>query len=536
MTAKLKLTGLSVAGGLILSAAWPENGLAFLAFAGFVPFLWIEDRVYRQPDDFGKYAVFFLTYPGFFIWNFATSWWIWNSTPVGVLAWVLNAMFMSIVFQAFHWVRRQIYYRGGGLFILPVLWIAFEYLHTHWKLTWPWLNVGHVFSARIRWIQWYEFTGTLGGTLWVLLVNILLFQLIRKVSETRRPDYVKIVTLVVTLFVPLFISIKIFNSYTEEVRPFEVVVTQPNLDPYSEQYDLPPVEVAERNLKLADSLLTPSTRLIASPESALQEAIWESHTEWSPSLKHIVSFLLNNRPDLQVIIGASTFRRIGETEPIPSSARYHEKGGFWYDRFNTAFLVDTTLTFMRHHKSKLTPGVEYMPSWGPLRFLENLALDLGGTVGSLGTDPDPRPFVTYDGTKLAPLICYESVYGDYVSEFVRKGAEMLVVITNDGWWGNTPGHRQHLLFSSLRAIETRRPVARSANTGISCFVNQKGEISQRTPYWVKTAIRGTVNLNDRLTFYTRWGDYLGRVASFLTVMLLLISFANQLRGKKKLLR
>src|SRR5574343_444659 len=72
--------------------------------------------------------------------------------------------------------------------------------------------------------------------------------------------------------------------------------------------------------------------------------------------------------------------------------------------------------------------------------------------------------------KLAPAVCYESVYGDFMAKYIRSGAEVICIITNDGWWGNTPGHRQHLAYAKLRAIETRKQIIRSANTGISCFV------------------------------------------------------------------
>jgi apolipoprotein N-acyltransferase len=117
---------------------------------------------------------------------------------------------------------------------------------------------------------------------------------------------------------------------------------------------------------------------------------------------------------------------------------------------------------------------------------------------------------------------------------VRKGANVLFIITNDGWWGNTPGHKQHLSFASLRAIETRRSIARSANTGVSCFVNQRGDIQQATKYWERDVIRQEINLNSKITFYTRFGDYFGRISSFISVLFILLAIVFGIKRKNKL--
>jgi apolipoprotein N-acyltransferase len=149
---------------------------------------------------------------------------------------------------------------------------------------------------------------------------------------------------------------------------------------------------------------------------------------------------------------------------------------------------------------------------------------MGGTVGTLGTSPKREVFCSQYGTPpFSPVICYESIYGDFVGGFVRNGAQILCIITNDGWWGNTPGHRQHARYAKLRAIETRRDVARCANTGISCFINQRGDVSQATPYWEEAVISQTVKANDAITFYVKYGDIIGRAALFLMGILLLLA-------------
>jgi apolipoprotein N-acyltransferase len=108
----------------------------------------------------------------------------------------------------------------------------------------------------------------------------------------------------------------------------------------------------------------------------------------------------------------------------------------------------------------------------------------------------------------------------------------LFVITNDGWWGDTPGYHQHNAFSCVRAIETRRSIARSANTGISCFINQRGEILQKLGWWKRDAIKGTINANDKITFYVKHGDYIARIARFFALIVILSAIVKiVIKGK-----
>ncbi|MFH1936578.1 MAG: apolipoprotein N-acyltransferase, partial [Bacteroidota bacterium] len=189
-----------------------------------------------------------------------------------------------------------------------------------------------------------------------------------------------------------------------------------------------------------------------------------------------------------------------------------------------------------YHKSKLTPGVEALPSFRGFKWLERFALDLGGTVGSLGTDDHRKVYATVKAVPVSPIICYESVFGEFFAEFIKNGAEVMIIITNDGWWGNTPGHRQHFVFAHLRAIETRRGIARSANTGISAFIDQRGDTFDVTGYWVPAAIKGTLNANSAITFYVRHGDYIARIAVGLTAVLLVIALVFAIFAGRKIVK
>jgi apolipoprotein N-acyltransferase len=225
---------------------------------------------------------------------------------------------------------------------------------------------------------------------------------------------------------------------------------------------------------------------------------------------------LQVHPKAQLLWGIDTYNFIWSKEDTsPSSNQF--KDGVWVDFYNAALFINNQPDFQKYYKSKLVVGIENLPYKSILEpLLGNIMLDLGGTVSTKTTQEDRSVFVSNDGTKVGPIICYESVYGEYVTGYVKKGAEFLAIITNDAWWRETQGHKQHLTFASMRAIETRRDIARSANTGISAFINQKGEIVSKTKYGEKKALKGKVQLNDRITFYSENGD----LVAYLSILIL----------------
>ncbi len=515
---------LSMATGLLLTLSWPVNGFAPIVFVALVPILFVQ----QQLGDSGRKGMFWHAWLAFLIWNVLTTWWIWHSTAIGsILAFVLNALFTAVIFQLYHLSRKKLFNNKKGLWILVFYWISWEYFHMNWDLTWSWLNLGNVFATQHTWIQWYEYTGALGGTLWVLIINILVFELIQTIIQ-RKTQVQKIVKgsmAILTVAAPIVLSLMMYHNYAEAEDPYEIVVVQPNIDPYNEQYQLQFDELLDRNFELIEEVITENTRFVVSPESAIQEDIWEGYIDRSRALKRIQGFI-NSHPGITVVIGATTYKHVDPENSNLHGARKFRDRDKYYFAYNTAIMVEGFTDFQLHHKSKLTPGVEAIPSWGILKPLESFAIDLGGTTGTLGVDEYPVAFKTTDEIGLAPIICYESVYGEFVADIVKQGADFIFVITNDGWWGNTPGHRQHFLFSVLRAIETRRSVARSANTGTSAFINQRGDVSQATDYWVPAVIKTSLNANQEMTYYVKNGDYIARISAFISALVLLIAFVR----------
>jgi apolipoprotein N-acyltransferase len=282
-------------------------------------------------------------------------------------------------------------------------------------------------------------------------------------------------------------------------------------------------------LQLAEKSVKPETRLVIFPETSLTEPMDESALNNYPAVQKLRDFCRAHN-GLTILTGADTYHFFKEGEKISATARLYQ-GKQHYDAYNTALLIDTTQNIQVYHKSKLVPGVEQLPYPQVFAPLEKM-FNLGGTSGSLGIQDTAEVFTTRDGIVIAPIICYESIYGDWVGAYVRNNANLLCIITNDGWWRNTPGYRQHLHYARLRAIEMRRDIARSANTGISAYIDHRGRILEQTEWWVPAQLNRTVNKRTGMTFYAQTGDYIGKIAAWLAILLMLATFVKA-RMKKK---
>ena len=526
---KLSTWLLVLISGLLLWLGWPVKPLPFLLFIAFVPLLMVEDDLQKNKIKKSKRKYFAYVFSAFVIWNTSTTWWVWNSTDVGAVAMILaNSFLMSIPMILFHWTRKN----GGDVFGyigLICYWLGFEYIHLNWDLSWPWLTLGNGFAMFPQWIQWYEYTGHLGGTLWILLINIGFFMAVYRSYNKSIARRVLIFTIILVL-VPVISSYYIYWKYENKGEDVEVVVLQPNIDPYTEKFVgtenfIPYEQQVERFIKLSKQKLTPETDYLLWPETAIDYVFNEGFLDQYPILDTIVE-VKNQYDDLSLLTGITSYSTYSDKAETTPTARYREDIGY-YDVYNTALFIGDQNLKIAYHKSKLVPGVEIMPYPKVFRFLTDIVFNLGGTAGSLGRQTERTVFYDKDSTGVAPAICYESVYGEYMAEFIRNGAELIFIITNDGWWGDSPGHRQHFHYAKLRAIETRRSIARSANTGISGYYNQRGDVLQATDYWEKDVIKETILANDELTFYVQYGDYIARTASWLAVFIFLGSFVKR---------
>lgn len=515
-----------------MSVSFPHTGSLFpLVFLAWVPLLLVEHNIYRQKYASGKVLIH--AYITFVIYNLGTTYWIYfaEGGEIGaIMAYLLNGFLMAVVFLFFHWTKKYVGQKEGYISLF-FYWIAFEYFHYHWELSWPWLNVGNTFAIVPEIIQWYSYTGVLGGTLWVLLVNVLLFKVVSNVifgKEKCKIQSPLIILIAILLVLPAGVSMWSYFSYEEKKNPVEVVVTQPNVDPYNEKFEEGTenkINQLEKVIRLAEKKITDKTAVVLGPETAISGVFDEGEYDQSPLYNYLKKKVeLWDGPDL--FLGASTYKIFDEKQSRASRPLSFESG--FYESYNTSLIIAKNRPPSFVHKSKLVLGVEKVPFSHIFPFLEELSIENGGTSGTLGVEAEPRVLTT-KGFSFAPSICYESIYGGMIAEQCRKGAAAIFIITNDGWWGNSPGHKQHASFARLRAVETHRYVVRSANTGISSVINQRGDVIRKTKYWEEDVFRETVHLNQLPTFYVIYGDVLGRTFGFAFFLLLILTAVRYLR-------
>lgn len=526
----MKKTLLALFSGFLLAGAWPTYGFPLLLFFGFVPLLYVEFQQRSQPQKHNAWKVFGYAYLAFFVWNVITTYWIYYSTAAGMAAAILlNTLFMSVVFILYHKIAQRTNFKVSVLF-LTTCWICFEYLHLHWDFSWPWLNLGNGFSEYPKWIQWYAYTGTFGGTLWVWVVNITVFKalLLFKQHKDKAVLYRGLLKTCLLIALPVTLSYILYATYPDEKEKetLEVLILQPNIDPYKEKYNTDDQHIGVLLSQMTNAHIDDGTQLIIAPETVFADGTERSKFHQSFAYDYGQQ-MMKDHPQVSLLAGISFYDLITDKDSVKAQSNFL-RPGLWFNDYNSAFLMTAGQEDQFYHKTKLVVGVETFPYQKILKpVLGNIMIDLGGTVAQKTTQPDRSIFNFGEKDKTGSIICYESVYGAFVNGYVNNGAQFLSIITNDAWWENTQGHKQHLSYARLRAIETRRDIARSANTGISAIINQKGEIVMRTAYGEQTVIKGKIHLNDKLTFYTRHGDYIARIAGLMALFIFLFAVVKK---------
>ncbi len=514
---------LALLSGFLFTVGWPTYGYPVFLFFAFIPLLFLSDNFIKNKY---KRNFFLYVYLGFFVWNLLKTWWIFNASATGaVFAIIVNSLLMTIVFWSFHFIRKRLPQRMAMAYLI-FSWMSFEKFHLYWDFSWPWLNLGNGFSEYTDWIQWYEYTGTFGGTFWILLVNVITYNNIKPFFESKDKKHLIKPSIKLLLYIglPIILSFYLKAHYKIKGQTAKVSIIQPNLDPWNEKFKYSNTELTKNFLSIAN----PKTDLIVAPETALSR--YTEIKNFTSSHPYRLMKTFSQIFHTNILTGVDFIHRYPKNaKNIPETANKTRRGRF-YDMYNSAILVSPGDSIQIYHKSKLVVGAEFTPF---RKILEPLIGDwilktLGFSLGS-NVSQKERSVFKVPGTpiKLAPIICYESVYGEYVTEYVKKGANLLAVITNDGWWGNTEGHRQHLSIARIRAIENRRDVVQSANTGISAHIDQNGAIIKSLAYNKRGSIDADVHLNEQQTFYTKHGDYLARVAIFMAVLLFLYAFSRK---------
>lgn len=531
---------LLLASAILLSLPFLVPHMGLVALVALVPLLCAE-RIAAQT---GKKHFFWWYYLCFVVFNLLTTWWVCKATVGGgIFASLANALQMAVIFAVFRLSRK----RFSGILpyiFLMVLWIAWE----HWylvqaQISWPWIVFGNAFARSVSLIQWYEITGALGGSLWIWASNIAIFSMMVALSDGRWWNWNKkahaaaISALVLLLVGPMLASEIRYATYEEAdgCGQLDVVMAQSNFDPWHKLRVVPQSEQNAQVVGLFAEALAERKSSENYPDSVVLMMLPETFTSdvwlnnvWGSKTFRTFSALTHEYPNTNLLFGASAHKMFYQNAK-PNERAYKTDGG-WYCSYNSALLMDGTDRIVTRNKTKLVVGVESTPF--PKVFVP-LDDAIGHVMGRCIPDPEARVFEVkeYAGpgsdsvSRSIPIgipICYESIYGDFCRQFVNKGAQAITVITNDGWWGNTPGYRQHFSYSRLRAIELRRDIARCANTGISGIINQRGDVLEQSEWWTPYVLSAKVNLSEEKTFFAIYGDITGRVCTFVAILLLLL--------------
>ena len=547
MSRKLTILLLIVLSSALLSVPFLVPGTGWLSLIAFVPLLWAEDIA--TGDEMKGFC--WWHYLCFVLWNAATTFWVCNATVGGgIFAILANAFQMSLIFGLFRWSRKWL---SGALpyIFLAFAWIVWErwYL-TSAQISWPWLVLGNAFARTTGWIQWYEYTGTLGGSLLVWAANLSVFGILESLAGGRWMTFnrkAKSAALLGTL--ALFVAPPVVSGFLKPEpcdETLDVVIAQPNIDPYNKFGGMTQEEQNELLLSQFRDVPDSVSVLLVAPETFTGDVVTNDPSS-SPSVQRFTSFLAEH-PNANMLVGASS-RTYLKRALRPSYTARPAGNGVWMESHNSALMLDAFSSPEIFHKSKLVVAVEMTPypavfckidDWlggvmgrcvgqkevGALHFNEYVPDSLAAGTAMMSGDSTAAVSVR-ETIPVGCAVCYESVYGEYCTGYVRKGARLLTVITNDAWWGDTPGYKQHLSYSCLRAIETRRWIARSANTGVSAIIDPSGKVVSHTSWWRPEVLKGKVGLSDERTFFVVHGDFIGRLSTLMAALILLATLVRR---------
>jgi apolipoprotein N-acyltransferase len=508
---------------ILLIIAFPHTGgLTFLAFIAWIPLFLLEEKIEGR---FQNLKVFLWSYFVFVLFNLGTTWWIaYADTTGAMMAFVCNSFLMALFFLAYHLIHKKLASKWRFV-VFAAVWLSFEWFHFRWELSWPWLTLGNYFARTPALVQWYSWTGVLGGSTWIIAMNALLYPLFSS-AEGYTKKRMRVV--IGTFVLPIAISTGLYFTKNLHGTPFQVTVIQPNIDPYNSKFSQSNEAQLGHILDKVQATIQKQTGLIIAPETALfpNGSMDENTLSRTNEFRTIRDFRLKNN-QMDVLIGASTCH-LFEHAPNNHTLFRPDYGGFLVF-YNTSLLFSRKSEIQIVHKSKLVLGVEKIPFSTLIPAMENLAIQLGGSSGTLGIEPEPKVMQTSNKVRFSPIVCYESIYGEFIAQQTLKNAQFLAIITNDGWWKDTPGYKQHFDFARLRAIENNKWAARSANTGSSGIINNRGDVIYQTGWWKDDSFQAVIQLNSNRTLYQYLGDWIGIVALFATAFFRIWAWKNNWR-------
>ena len=530
---------LALSTGILFGSSFPPSPLGVLACISLVPLLILIERL----DSLRKQ--FLYSYFSFFIASCIALYWVGGFTHArdpflmlaGGLVLVWEPLFYAIIVLSYVAVRRN-FGLLAGLLALPFIWITWEWLYALGEFAFPWLTLGNTQTYQLGKIQFAEITGVYGISLWLVLINILFFLLlIWSVGEDgekrlQRQIMLSVAILIVYVLPDVYDWTVVASRASSANAPtISVGIVQPNTDPW-EKWDGTRTltdrwRQVEKYLSVARIQKEAGAQISVWPETAVLYDIPLFRDDRAKVQQALDSLRMS------LVTGYISYKYY-EDAKAPVTSSVIRGSGLRYDSFNSIMYMEPGSTLVQSYKKmRLVPFAERIPYADAVPFLiQPLRWSVG--ISNWGIGPDSTVFQdTTHHTKFLAMVCYESIFPEFVSSFVKKGAEFLVFITNDSWWGNTSGARQHNQIAVLRAVENRRWVVRCANGGISCFIDPSGRMYDQTRMYTEASIVRDITPRNDQTFYTRHGDWLARGAAILSALFLVGSLVNFISFRMK---
>ncbi len=510
--------GLAIVSCVILCLAISHAYFCPLLFLGFIPLFYQQDLLIEKGYPVWNILVFPLL--TLFLWQFYGLFWL---AKTGWLKLVLISFCNSSLFllpfllryllsRRYHVLLANIGWMGS--------WIAIELLHLHWSFSFPVFNLGSFLADWPVVIQWYEYTGLLGGSLWLLVFNASAYggfqAWLRGKLEWRQTSLV-----FGGLLVPILLSAIIYFSFAEKDRTVDVLVLHAATDCYNEKFELPQDELIKQYITLTERELSGEIDYVIWPETAIPNGQWLNTLGSLPAVSSIKQ-MMATYPNLHFISGVNTYESIAKGKPnnFPAEATYSKSLDETYLTYNTAFQVGPLGELVFRTKEQLVPFEEfkvYPKVFGSIQHWIGTLSKKNYSHRSQNQDV----FYTKSGDfRVGTMICYETAFGQTGAEMVLKGANLLFLILNEGWYDHLQRARQFLRHSIVRSIETRRSMVRSSNRGISAAISPRGNIIRMEKNKNPLAFNVKVSANKEITTYCRWGDWIGYLGVLATVLAL----------------
>lgn len=500
-----------------LTLGWNPHFSPLFLFIAFVPLLLFEELTKTN----NILTFLSVSYVCLVVWNFMTTNWIFSINETGgVLISLINPLFFAVPILGYRIVKKTYGFIMAGISFI-CLWLSIEYFHHNWELAFPYLTLGYPLAKYPWMIQWYEFTGVLGGTSWILLCNLTLVGIIRAIIFKR--SLVLMSSSFLFVLIPSIVSAVLFYKEEDKGQEVKFLILHSNADCYSMKYVTNPRDLLKHYLEYTIPAIKFDTEYILWPETAITGKLMYQDIRNDTDIKWLKD-TLSHYTKATLITGAFVNERVNFNPFIADPSdypylKYNKEHRLFYHSYNAAIQISKDdARIPVHTKKRLVPIEETTPYPKVLFFVRKYIKSFGG-FGFTSKDDEANVFSSGSGkVHVAPLICYESLFGEDVTEYVRQGANIIVVMLNEGWYKNPVAATHFVNFSKVRAIENRRWVARSSNDGISCFIDQKGSVIDKLTEFKPGILKATLETNDQLTFYSRHGDYLGRISFYLSLI------------------